>query len=331
MPAPHPHIPVPGPCPSDIFAPRVRFFGAGSGALGRCLPGWVAKGLSGVALTVLSTLAGCASSSESAGQQTLTQHVGQYDTPPEGIARPRTGVPPFESTGAGSSRELNSLAADQLTTLAVNTDRFTMIERAQLDQLLREQGLTGLVQPGELAQPGRVRGVDFLILGKVSNLRVKAQQAKRNFGLGNVRLPMAGSIGAFDFKKQDSTIIAECGVDLRVVETTSGRIVCAQHSDYTRTDTIGAFGIEILGANADADATLKIDEDNKGLILRLALDDALRQMLPKLDRELLAMDRQQAPAAITTPTASGQKFCTQCGTQIASTGKFCPGCGGKAE
>lgn len=296
----------------------------------------------GLSLFAVALAGGCASSSESAGKQTLTADVGRYSAPPAGIDKPRTGVPPFESTGSGSSAELNKIAADQLSTLAVNSERFDVIERAQLEQLLKEQGLQGVVRPDELAQAGKVRGVDFLLLGKVSNLRVKAEQSSRGFGLGNISLPGGGGVGAFDFKKKDSTITAECGVDLRLVDATSGKVEAAQHSDYKRTDTIGAFGVEVLGVGAEADANLKIDEDNKGLILRLALDDALREMLPKVDKALLARAREKKAAVpeaasatadpgAATPGAQGAKFCSNCGGQLAAGAKFCAGCGNKVE
>ncbi len=313
-----------------------------------------AAGVAAVVAVLAPGLSGCATSSESASKQQLTANVGRYDAPPAGITPPRTGVPPFESAGKGSGKELNEVAADQLTTLAVNCERFDVIERAQLEQLLKEQGLEGIVKPEEIAQSGKVRGVDYLLLGKVSNLRVKAQQAKRGFGLGDLRLPGGGSLGGFDFKRKDSVITAECGVDIRLVEATSGKVAAAQHSDYTRTDSIGAFGVEILGASAEADADLKLDEDNKGLILRLALDDALRSMLPKVDKVLLARARESkgqasagaaaaaanaAPAENAAQPAAGQpaktdtakKFCSGCGGQLAAAAKFCAGCGTKVE
>jgi curli biogenesis system outer membrane secretion channel CsgG len=312
-----------------------------------------------VAVVVVAVgIEGCATSSESASKQQLTAHVGRYDAPPAGLIRPRTGVPAFESVGRGSTAELNDVAADQLTTLATNSERFDVIERAQLTQLLKEQGLEGIVKPDELAQSGKVRGVDFLLLGKVSNLRVKAEQARRDFGLGKIPIPGAagGAAGLFDFTRQDSTITAECGVDIRLVDATSGSVAAAQHSDYTRTDTIGAFGVEIIGAGAGADADLQLDEDNKGLILRLALDDALREMLPKVDRALIARSREikkaeaaaaaaAAPAPAVTPApaaaesgapapaepAAAKKFCSGCGTALAAGVKFCAGCGTKVE
>jgi curli biogenesis system outer membrane secretion channel CsgG len=330
---------------------------------------WTRAGAALAAATFLASIAGCATSSESASKQQLTAHVGRYDAPPGGLIRPRTGIPPFESVGRGATEQLNEVAADQLTTLATNSDRFDVIERAQLNQLLREQGLEGIVKPDELAQSGKVRGVDFLLLGKVSNLRVKGEQAKRGFGVGSLPIPGAGgaAAGLFDFTRKDSTITAECGVDIRLVDATSGSVAAAQHSDYTRTDTIGAFGVEILGTSGTADADLQLDEDNKGLILRLALDDALRDMLPKVDKALMARSRDikakaaaeavaapGAPSGTTLPTLPAvatpapaetaapagaeapktepaKKFCSGCGTALAAGVKFCGGCGTKVE
>jgi curli biogenesis system outer membrane secretion channel CsgG len=317
-------------------------------------------GAGAAALLVLG-VAGCATSSESASKQQLTANVGKYDAPPAGIDHPRTGIPPFESVGHGATAELNDVAADQLTTLAVNSERFDVIERAQLNQLLKEQGLEGVVKPDELAQSGKIRGVDYLLIGKVSNLRVKGEKANRGFGLGNVPIPGAGgaAAGLFDFTRKDSTITAECGVDIRLVDATSGKVAAAQHSDYTRTDTIGAFGVEILGTSGTADADLKLDDDNKGLILRLALDDALREMLPKVDKALIARNKEikakaaagstaaataaagaaaapvessPPPAATEQPKAEGaKKFCSGCGTALAAGVKFFAGCGTKVE
>jgi curli biogenesis system outer membrane secretion channel CsgG len=283
--------------------------------------------------------------------------VGKYDAPPAGIDHPRTGIPPFESVGHGATAELNDVAADQLTTLAVNSERFDVIERAQLNQLLKEQGLEGIVKPDELAQSGKVRGVDYLLVGKVSNLRVKGEHANRGFGLGTSRSPARGAAaGLFGLHPEGLTITAECGVDIRLVDATSGKVPAAQHSDYTRTDTIGAFGVEILGTSGTADADLKLDDDNKGLILRLALDDALRQMLPKVDKALIARNKEikakaaaastaaagavsapvaapveSAPAAADPKAEGAKKFCSGCGSALAAGAKFCPGCGTKVE
>lgn len=300
---------------------------------------------------------GCVTSQESAARDTLTKDVGVYPSPPPGIARPKVGVPPFGVTDQRlQGANLESLAADQLSTLALRTGRFQVIERTQLQKLLDEQNMEGIVRGGEMAKPGLVRGVDYLFIGKVTNLRVKAEKSGRSFGLGSLPIPYAGYAGLFDYKNRNSTITAECGVDIRLVDPTTGEVFEAEFSEYKRTDTIGAIGIEILGASAEADADLQIDEDNKGKILRLALDDAMKKMLPRLDQKLLDLGRSAqpqaaapaapaapaagaAPAAPAAPAAgaapapadpaAAPKFCGACGAKLEPGAKFCGSCGAK--
>ena len=235
-------------------------------------------------LSLAGLLSGCASfSSESAGADTMTAHVGNYDPPPTGIQKLRVGVPQFE-VASGVTGEVSTLAADQLTTLAVRTKRFITIERAQLKQLLAEQGLKGVVRGSEIAKSGAIRGVDYLLLGKVTNMRVKQEKSSGGFGLGNIPIPgTRRTLGAFDYKNNKSQIKVDCGVDLRLVNTSSGEILVANSSEYSRKDTIGSFGVSILGVGATSNAELKLSSNNRGKLLRLALDDAIRKILPDID------------------------------------------------
>ena len=300
---------------------------------------------------------GCASSSESASADTLTANVGRYDPPPSGAARPRVGVPPFSVSagqGFGGSGDLNDLAADQMTTLLDQSERFSVIERAQLQKLLDEQNLEGIVVPGEMAKPAQVRGVDYLLLGKVTNLRAKKEQKSTGFGLAQVGGVF--NVGGADVKQKEVVITTEAGVDIRLVDPTTGEVAVSNFSEYKRTDSAGAMGLTILGASAEADADIQIGEDDKGKLLRLALDDALRKSLPKIDRLVKSGNVKSAPAAAvaapavdapspavpaaaapggTAPApespAAVKKFCSQCGKEVAAGGKFCGACGAKVE
>lgn len=289
---------------------------------------------------------GCASSSSTAAPDTMTQHVGVYPAPPVGLVKARLGVPDFKIIGEGGTRSLEEFAGAELATMAFQTKRFVVIERDQIDQLLKEQSLEGIVKQDEMAKAGQVRGVDYLMYGKVTNLRVKAEKTSR--GVGIAQVPLVG-IGGFDYKKKDTTIVAECGVDLKMTDPTTGEQVAGHFGEYNRTDTLEAFGIEILGAGAEADVDQQINEDTKGKILRLALDEALRKMLPDIDAVLLARPKPApAPAPAPPPTAQSAppaespaaaqsapaaanpaagSFCTKCGTQLAADAKFCGKCG----
>jgi curli biogenesis system outer membrane secretion channel CsgG len=155
---------------------------------------------------------------------------------------------------------------------------------------MREQELEGIVDPNELAAPGKVRGVDYLFLGKITNFRVKREKTKTGTGVAKV----GDFLGGFDLDKEKTRITVDCGVDLRLVQPTTGSTIAASFGEYKRTDSVSALGIEVLGARAEAEAELDIDEDNQGKILRLAIDDAVRKMLPHVDRKLMQKQRAKA-------------------------------------
>ncbi len=228
----------------------------------------------------------CASTSDSAGSDNLTAHVGQYSPPPMNVARPTVGIPAFSVTGKAAKREMNEVAADQISTLLVRSQRFSVIERSQLDRLIEEQNLSGIVKDGELAASGEISGVDYLLIGKVSNLRTKVSKTSRGFGLAKVG-GMLG-VGAADYEKESVEISTDCGVDLRLVSPVTGQVIVANFSEYKRTDSAEAIGVEILGVDANASAELTISDDDYGKILRLALDDAVRKMLPDVDQFLVS-------------------------------------------
>lgn len=298
-----------------------------------------------LSLTGTGLLTGCASSSESASRDTLTENVGKYPPPPTGVVKPRVGVPPFKvqaSGSFGSGGSLDDLAADQMTTLLDQSDRFKVIERTQLQKLLNEQNLEGIVRSDELAKPAQIRGVDYLLLGKVTDLSVKTERKERGFGLAQV----GNILGGADVKNKDVIVTTTCGVDIRLVNPTTGELMMSSFSEYKKQDQAGAIGVDILGASADADADIQMSEDDKGKILRLALDDALRKALPKIDSFLRSQPAAAAPApaAPAAPAApqsaapsaaptevAAKRFCPHCGAEVPAGAKFCPKCGAKVD
>jgi len=323
-------------------------------------------------------MAGCASTGGSASKDKLTADTGKYAPPPSSLGdnRPKVGVPPFKiqtSGGIKNTNNLPSLAADQMTTLLHLSKRFDVIERAQVEQLLDEQNLEGIVRPDQMAKAGQVLGVDYLLIGKVTNFRVKQDQTKTGVDVGGIGGMVgggrfgAGSTG-FDQKKQ--RITTECGVDIRLVEPSTGKVVVAHFGEFKRTDSAGALGISVFGMGANSDAQVTIEEDDAGKILRLAFDEALKKMMPEIDQKIMAHAGKrheqnegktrtvsapaggdvsaEADAGIGTPPAQGNsavggatgapaggaaatKFCPNCGEKVASTAKFCPKCGAKME
>ncbi len=236
--------------------------------------GWVV--LSALAIIAL---AGCSSTGESASRDKLTEDVGNYPPGPSGVYHPKVGIPQLsvsDSNGDAETEHVDALGADQLTTLIDATNRFVVVERAQLDQLLKEQHL--------VAKSGQVKGVDYLVLAKVTNLRVKKTSTSNNFGAGDIGGLI--NLGGASVSNSKTEVTTECGVDIRLVNPSTGVVAVSSFSEFKRTDSAKSMGVEILGADASSNADVQVDDDDKGKILRLALDDAIRKSLPKLDNFL---------------------------------------------
>lgn len=77
-------------------------------------------------------------------------------------------VMPFENKGA--SRDLGEIVLDKMITAFFNTNRFKVVERAQLESILNEQqlGMTGVIDASTAAEIGKGIGVDAIILGSVA-------------------------------------------------------------------------------------------------------------------------------------------------------------------
>jgi curli biogenesis system outer membrane secretion channel CsgG len=313
-------------------------------------------------VVVAALIAGCASTGERAQRDTLTQEVGQYAAPPSGIERAKVGVPPLNvqvqpGTFSGSAQGLDELAADQMSTLLHLSRRFDVIERAQLEQLLREQDLEGIVRPDQAARGGQVEGVDYLLIGRVTNFRVRSDRTQRGVDVGGLtgRLGggrMGGESTGFD--QREMRITTELGVDIRLVDPSTGRVAVQHFGEFTRTDSAQGMGIRVAGVQTEGDARVQIERDDAGKIMRLAFDDALRKMIREIDQTLAARQSQavQRGESVTAgtpearpPQPSGQqpgvqapaqqqqgaRFCPQCGGAVGAGVRFCPSCGASVQ
>ena len=238
----------------------------------------------------------CATSGTQGRTDSVTQHVGQYSSPVPGLGRMRVGVPDLKVSSQAGPASLGGAMADVLTTLAFQTGRFDVVERASLDALLAEQDLEGIVLEDERAEMGVIRGVDALLLGKITDLRAKTVRKDRGFGLGNLGIKELGRYaGTLDYSREEVELQAECGVDLRLVDPSSGTVLAAHFGSYSLVDSASAIGLQLAGFGSKAAADLQLTDDDRGKVMRLALDNAMRKILPDVDARLQSRALDQNP------------------------------------
>jgi len=180
-------------------------------------------------------------------------------TPGAGAAalgpKKRIAVIKFDAGGAGplGGADLGSGLAAQLTTALINTGQFIVIERSELASVLREQEMSvqKLVASETAAQAGHLLGAQYLV-------RASVTQFDQNAGGGGVRIGIGGAGGAGGLGIATNTAIV--GIDLRLIDTTSGQIVQSQHAEAKVEDRgisadVGSHGVA-FGADTFAKTPL---------------------------------------------------------------------------
>ena len=86
----------------------------------------------------------------------------------------RVAVMDFEDK-AGYGHNIGSGLSDMLVTSLVESKKFIVIERAELANIMKEQGLgmSGAVTPQSAAKVGQLLGVELIITGSVSEFGTK--------------------------------------------------------------------------------------------------------------------------------------------------------------
>jgi len=248
--------------------------------------------------------------------------IGNYPPPPAGLTPVRAAVAGFQDK---SGANVALAAARQLEALATASIRFRMIDQAQLQAILKEQGVEGAQDPVDLAKPGRVRGVDYMFVGGITTFRLTVQ-----------RQPPGGAPGTLDASQ--SMITADIELLVRLVNTTTGEIIAKQFGELKKEIKAADWGIRIVGLGGGAKDNVQVDSDSQAKLLRHALDEALRKMLPTLDEALSRPAASLCPKC-KTELPGGAKSCGKCGTitpekcscgaELEAHLRFCGRCGKK--
>jgi curli biogenesis system outer membrane secretion channel CsgG len=149
----------------------------------------------------------------------------------------RVAVVAFEDR-AGYGHNIGKGVSDMLITALVETDRYLVIERSELDEVLKEQGLgqSGAVTPQSAAQVGKLLGIEVMITGSVTEFGEK----KSEVGGG------LGSLSGFNIGV--STKTARVAVDIRMVNVNTGEIIAAKSAvgedATTGLDNVGIADID---------------------------------------------------------------------------------------
>ncbi len=206
-------------------------------------------------ISVMGLFSGCSSAPLAVSPAMRSQQT-QYKITYQGPKK-RVGIIDFVNKSAYGKRGLGSAASDILTTELFKTNAFVIIERDQLKSVLSEQklGTSGTVNPETAAKAGQILGLNAIVTGSISE-----------FGISNESV----DYGVYKKKIQ----IAECVVDIRVVDTTTGQLLYADSGK-------GRFEKEIkqvlgMGQKSSFDETLGTE------VLRTAIVKFMDNLIQQL-------------------------------------------------
>ncbi len=147
-----------------------------------------------------------------------------------GEEKVRIGVFQFESKASGVSQQQANAVMDLMTRALASSRSIAVIEREQLDKVGKEirLGQSGLVDASTAAEVGRVAGVQYILLGAVTELSKKASGGA---------IPLFGHIGIATGSEE-----AQATIDVRIVDTSTAEIRLAfSETGYSSNEVSGLY------------------------------------------------------------------------------------------
>ncbi|MFH0948109.1 MAG: CsgG/HfaB family protein [Elusimicrobiota bacterium] len=84
----------------------------------------------------------------------------------------------FDFSGAANDYKMPSVTQSEMTSLLVNQKRFDVIERSELDTIIKEQMLstTGIFDVNDAVKIGKIGGIKYAVIGSVPNVNYSKER-----------------------------------------------------------------------------------------------------------------------------------------------------------
>ena len=193
--------------------------------------------------------------------------------------------------------ELGKGVSDELVTALLETKKFRLIEREQIDKVLHEQnfGARGRVDDKTAAKIGKILGVQYLVLGRVTEFSLNSQGGA--LGLGEQGLGLR-------IKNTTARVV----IDARLVNTSTAEIIASVSGKGEKSSTNLALTVNW---NVIAFGSNEFRKTNLGIALR----DAANQVA-----DGLAANAYPDGTGVVSTTLTGMVFYAKNNTVIIDIG-----------
>jgi curli biogenesis system outer membrane secretion channel CsgG len=228
-----------------------------------------------------------------------------------------------DKTGGGWwTGKIGDGMADQMVTALFNTNRFIVLDRQVLDDVLTEQdlGASGRIRQDTAAPIGEVEGAELLIVGAVTEFEGGASGMQG--GVGGIGGGVLGAL-AGGYRK------AHMAIDVRIVDTRTSRIVAATSVEGEATDVnLGGLVGGYAGGGALAAGLGGWQNTPTEKALRMCINDAVNFIISKTPQSYYHYGQggasMQAPAAVAAPAsgtaATGKDMVREMQTKLSAMG-----------
>ena len=137
-------------------------------------------------------------------------------------AQKKVAVMPFESVSGSGERRVAEIMTEQVTVVIANSGNYTVIERTQLAQTLKEINLqnSGIIDPNQAIELGKMSGTDYTIVGKVLMAGVYNNEST------NIYRDILGSNNPF--KGFIAKYKGKVALDVRFIDNVTGQLIFAK-------------------------------------------------------------------------------------------------------
>ena len=174
-----------------------------------------------------------------------------------GSAKPRVAILEFvdKSTHSYGWYHVGRAAQDMMVTALVKGDAFRVIDRERLQALMQEKNLSlsGDVDPKAAVQVGKLLGVEYFIMGAITEFGVTNSGAS---------VPGYGGLPSFSMRTQRM----DAAIDARAINTSTGEIVWAD----TAKDSSSDKSVYVAGAGGGSHDGEKLDKILRPVVQKLA-------------------------------------------------------------
>jgi curli biogenesis system outer membrane secretion channel CsgG len=163
----------------------------------------------------------------------------------------------FENQSDFSGKKLGSAVADMLITQLARSNRFVLIERSRIDQILSEQALgqSGVITETTAPQVAQLLGVESIIIGNVLKASQESGSHKFEDDLDKWSLKLKATIG-----------IAH--ISYKMIDAKTGEILASDN--FTATEIKPGFGFK--SKDVDLEDMHEFDQTVLGKAVRKVVD-----------------------------------------------------------